>query len=211
MLDLNRAELVERFRRWRAIPVVTLADEEAARPLADALAAGGLPCAEITLRTEVGLRAMRELRRLRPDFIVGAGSVLTGHHARDAVDAGARFLVSPGFGPDVAEVAQNRGVLYIPGALTPTEIMRALAEGLDLIKIFPAAPLGGADYVRALAGPFPLARFIPTGGVSAETLEGYLAVKQVVACGGGWMARPDWIAEGRWDLVEEAARKAATG
>ncbi|MEU0672211.1 bifunctional 4-hydroxy-2-oxoglutarate aldolase/2-dehydro-3-deoxy-phosphogluconate aldolase [Streptomyces sp. NPDC006172] len=182
----------------RLLPVLTVASVASAGPLADALAAGGARCAEVTLRTpdaEQVLKAMAAHGALT----VGAGTVLTPDQAERAVAAGARFLVSPGFDDEVIDKGRELGVPVVPGAATATELMRALKAGLDTVKLFPAEPLGGTRMLRALAAPFPRARFVPTGGIGPERLSAYLAHPAVLAVGGSWMA-----AEGRLERGEYA-------
>lgn len=170
----------------RIVPVVVLEDASFAPDLADALTAGGIPCAEITLRTPAALDAIRAVAG-RPDFAVGAGTVLTVAQVDAAVDAGATYLVSPGFDDAVAQRAAQRGVPLVPGIATATEIQRAIAAGLDHLKVFPAAAVGGTPALRAFAGPFPGVRFLPSGGVSAANAAEYLALPSVFAVSGSWM------------------------
>ncbi|MEV7756118.1 bifunctional 4-hydroxy-2-oxoglutarate aldolase/2-dehydro-3-deoxy-phosphogluconate aldolase [Microbacterium sp. NPDC089180] len=170
----------------RIVPVVVLDDASFAPDLADALAAGGIPCAEITLRTPAALEAIRAIAG-RSDFAVGAGTVTTVAQVDAAVDAGATYLVSPGFDDAVAERAAARGVPLVPGIATATEIQRAVAAGLDHLKVFPAAAVGGPAALRAFAGPFPDVRFLPSGGVSAANAGEYLALPSVFAVSGSWM------------------------
>lgn len=170
----------------RVVPVVVLDDAAFAPDLADALAAGGIPCAEITLRTPAALDAIRAIAG-RSGFAVGAGTVTTARQVDEAVDAGATYLVSPGFDDAVAERAAARGVPLVPGVATATEIQRAVAAGLDHLKVFPAAAVGGPSSLRAFAGPFPDVRFLPSGGVSAANAGEYLALPSVFAVSGSWM------------------------
>ncbi|MEW1706284.1 bifunctional 4-hydroxy-2-oxoglutarate aldolase/2-dehydro-3-deoxy-phosphogluconate aldolase [Microbacterium sp. NPDC089190] len=170
----------------RIVPVVVLDDASFAPDLADALAAGGIPCAEITLRTPAALEAIRAIAG-RSDFAVGAGTVTTVAQVDAAVDAGATYLVSPGFDDAVAERAAARGVPLVPGIATATEIQRAVAAGLDHLKVFPAAAVGGPGALRAFAGPFPDVRFLPSGGVSAANAGEYLTLPSVFAVSGSWM------------------------
>jgi len=170
----------------RIVPVVVLDDAAFAPDLADALAAGGIPCAEITLRTPAALDAIRAIAG-RSGFAVGAGTVTTARQVDEAVDAGATYLVSPGFDDAVAERAAARGVPLVPGVATATEIQRAVAAGLDHLKVFPAAAVGGPSALRAFAGPFPDVRFLPSGGGSAANAGKYLALSSVFAVSGSWM------------------------
>lgn len=188
------------------LPVVTIERAEDTVPLARALRAGGIGCAEITLRTPASTEAIRRIAVEEPALLLGAGTVLTVGQAETALAAGARFLVAPGLDLDVVMWCAEREASLIPGVITPTEVMRALVLGLKLLKFFPAEEAGGAPMLRALHGPLPEARFIPTGGVSAANLTSYLRLPNVVACGGSWVAPSALIAAGAWD---EIARRAA--
>jgi len=192
----------------RVIPVVEIPHVADAVPLARALSAAGIPCGEITLRTASAVEAMAAIAEEFPDFLLGAGTVLTTEQADAAVAAGARFLVAPGVDGGVIGWAQERGVPILPGACTPTEIMATRARGIMTVKLFPAEACGGLTYLRAVAAPFPDMQFVPTGGVSAGNLAGYLAEKRVVACGGSWMVRRDLIASGEFGKIEQLAAEA---
>jgi 2-dehydro-3-deoxyphosphogluconate aldolase/(4S)-4-hydroxy-2-oxoglutarate aldolase len=184
----------------RLLPVVVLQDAGAAEPLAGALLAGGLRSVEVTFRTAAAADAIRAMAA-SPELLVGAGTVLTPEQVDRAIDAGARFVVSPGFGPAVVHRCQERGVPVFPGVATATEIQMALDAGLRTVKFFPAEQLGGATMVKALAAPFRGVRFIPTGGVTTANLAGYLALPAVLAVGGTWMVAPDLLAAGDWAEV----------
>jgi len=184
----------------RIVPVVVLADSAGAEPLAGALVAGGLHCVEVTFRTDAAADVIRAMT-VRPELVVGAGTVLTAEQAEQAVTAGARFVVSPGFGPAVVRRCQELGVPVFPGIATATEIQMALDAGLDTVKFFPAEQLGGVGMVKALSAPFRTVRFIPTGGVDTGNLADYLAVPSVLAVGGTWMVAPDLLAAGDWAEV----------
>lgn len=192
------------------LPVVTIERPDDAVPLARALLAGGIGCAEITLRTPAAAEAIRRIAGAEPALLVGAGTVLTVGQAEAALAAGARFLVAPGLDPEVVAWCAAREVPLVPGALTPTEVMRALALGLTLLKFFPAEGAGGVPVLRALHGPLPQARFIPTGGVSATNLAGYLRLPNVVACGGSWVAPAALIAAGAWGEIARRAAEASS-
>jgi 2-dehydro-3-deoxyphosphogluconate aldolase/(4S)-4-hydroxy-2-oxoglutarate aldolase len=184
----------------RILPVVILSDASQAEPLAAALLAGGLRCAEVTFRTEAAEAGIRTMTA-KSDLLVGAGTVLTAEQVDRAVDAGARFVVSPGFGPAVVRRCQEHGVPVFPGVATATEIQMALDAGLDTVKFFPAEQLGGVTMVKALAAPFRAVRFVPTGGVTAENLAGYLGLPAVLAVGGTWMVAAELLRAGAWDEV----------
>jgi 2-dehydro-3-deoxyphosphogluconate aldolase / (4S)-4-hydroxy-2-oxoglutarate aldolase len=201
--------LADRLRALGVVPVVEIDDAGAAVPLAEALLAGGIGCAEITFRTGAAAAAIAAIRRAVPGILVGAGTVLTADQVDLARDAGAAFLVSPGFGPSVVRRAAEVGLPIIPGACTPTEVQAALEAGCHLVKFFPAEAAGGIPYLRALAGPFRDVALVPTGGIDAGNLADYLAVPGVVACGGSWLVRREWIAAGDFAAVTAAAREAA--
>lgn len=202
--------LNDRLRGRGVVPVVVIRDPRRAVPLARALADGGLPCAEITFRTRAAAEAMRRIAAEAPDVLLGAGTVLTPGRAAAAREAGAQFVVSPGFDPRVVDYCQEHGLPVYPGVCTPTDIQRALGAGLEVLKFFPAGPLGGASFLKAISAPFPGLRFIPTGGVKRENLPGYLKMDQVLACGGSWMAPAAWIDESAFDRIrDEAARAVA--
>jgi 2-dehydro-3-deoxyphosphogluconate aldolase / (4S)-4-hydroxy-2-oxoglutarate aldolase len=188
------------FARLGVIPVLSVEEVERAEPLADALAAGGLPVAEITFRTAAAAAVIERLARRRPDVLVGAGTVLSVESLLAARDAGARFALAPGFTPEVVAKAQEIGMPFFPGVMTPSEIQGALACGARVVKFFPAQAAGGPAMLRALAAPYAFygVRFIPTGGVNSENLEAWLALESVVAVGGTWIATPQQIAGGDW-------------
>lgn len=192
------------------VPIVALGRAEDALPLADGLLAGGLPIAEITFRTAAAVDAIALLAERHPELQVGAGTVLSVRQADMAIAAGARFVVAPGFNPAVVDHCLERDVPVLPGVLTPTEIDQVLAREMHVAKLFPAGPIGGVGYLRAIAGPYPMMRFVPTGGVTAENLADYLALPSVVACGGTWLAKPDVLSRGDAAQVERLAREAVT-
>lgn len=195
------------FATVRLIPVITLQDAAHAGPLADALKAGGLPCAEVTLRTDAAEEAIRVMSQ-HPDMLVGAGTVLSQDQAERAIAAGARFIVTPGYSAKVVRVCQDRSVPVIPGAVTATEIGTALDDGIQVVKFFPAATMGGPAALRALAGPFPMVRFIPTGGVTPQNMAEYLSLSCVLAVGGSWVVAPALLASGNYAEVTRRAKDA---
>lgn len=205
---MRAEELSDRLAALRVVPVVSVADAADAAGLADALRAGGLPMVEITFRTDAAAEAIARVRAACPDVLVGAGTVLDAGTLDRALDAGAEFIVAPGFGPAVVARAAERGVAVLPGAVTPTEIEMALAAGLRLVKFFPAEASGGTRYLRAVSAPYREVRFVPTGGVSAANLSEYLALPSVAACGGTWIAPAGSIREHRWEEIIAAAAEA---
>jgi 2-dehydro-3-deoxyphosphogluconate aldolase / (4S)-4-hydroxy-2-oxoglutarate aldolase len=204
---LEHSPALHRIGTSRLVPVVVVDDPPSARPLADALVDGGLPVAEVTFRTSGAAAALQQMAA-NPDVCVGAGTVLTAEQVDAAVDAGAQFVVSPGLSRQVVRRCTERGVPAIPGVATATEVTHALALGVGVAKLFPAAQLGGVSMVRALAGPFPQMRFIPTGGVSADSAADYLAQRSVLAVGGSWMVPADLLRRGDFDQVAALTRQA---
>ena len=199
---------LERLGAIRIVPVVTIDDADRAPDVAAALVAGGIGCAEITLRTPQGLEAIRRAASIS-DIVVGAGTVLTVEQVDRCVDAGAQFLVSPGFDDEVVERAQFHGVAILPGVATATEIQRALRSGIDVVKFFPADRLGGLDTIAALAAPLADVRFVPSGGVNPSNAAAYLQHPAIFAISGSWMVSRDAIAAGDYDAISELSRAAA--
>ena len=193
----------------RIIPVVAMHGVEKAHPLADALIQGGLPCAEVTLRTEAAVAVITTLAK-RGDICVGAGTVLTIEQAKAARDAGAGFIVSPGFSEKVVQFCLDRSIPVVPGGCTPTEIQLALEFGIRLVKFFPAEAMGGIRTLKAVCGPFKMMMFIPTGGIHAQNLCDYLSHPCVPAIGGSWMVDAPLIAEGRFDEITRLTSEAVT-
>lgn len=193
--------------RPRIVPVVVLNDAAHAAPLADALVAGNLPVAEVTLRTAAGLDSIRAIAG-RDDILVGAGTVTTPEQVDAVADAGARFIVSPGFSHAVVDRSLELGIPVIPGCVTPSEIMAALEAGLTTVKFFPASTYGGAKAIKALAAPFVGVSFVPTGGVSTGNLADYLSLSCVPAVGGSWMVPADRIDAGDFETITQLSAEA---
>lgn len=187
--------------RTRILPVLQLEDAALAAPLARALVQGGVPVAEITLRTPAALAAIARLRRTEPELLVGAGTVVTATQVREAAGAGAQFVVSPGLDEAIVQAAQTAGLAVYPGAVTATELQAAQRLGLGVVKFFPAAQSGGPAAIRALHGPFPGLQLLPTGGITLENLAAYLRCPAVLACGGSFLAPADVLARGDWAAV----------
>ena len=199
---------LERIAALRIVPVLVIDDPSSAVPLGRALGDGGLPCAEVTLRTPSAMESLRRMAGELPDMLVGAGTVLSRAQAADARAAGARFVVAPGFNPAVVDYCQSVELPVFPGVCTPTEIEMALGAGLTVLKFFPAEPMGGLPFLQAIAAPYTTVSFLPTGGIGPANLASYLAFSRVVACGGTWMAPNDWIAARDFERVREATRSA---
>lgn len=199
MEDMNK--IISALSGIKVVPVIAINDVNKAVPLAQALAAGGLPCAEITFRTTEGEEAIRRIAREAPDVLVGAGTVLTVEQVDRAKAAGARFAVSPGFNPRVVDHCIDIGLPVFPGCSTPSDMEQAIERGLNVVKFFPAEATGGLAYIKAIASPYSMLRFIPTGGISPGNLAQYLAFSRVLACGGSWMVNTDLIDAGRFDDI----------
>ena len=191
------------------IPVVKIEDPSDTFPLVEAMARGGLPAAEITFRTAHALGAIEEVAKRLPDVLVGAGTVTNADQAKRAIDAGAKFIVGPGLSSKVAKVCREQNVVYLPGCVTPTEIIAALDEGITTVKFFPASVYGGLKAIKALSAPFSTVKFLPTGGVNATNLAEYLTFDRIAACGGSWMAEPSIVREKRFDEIEKLCREAS--
>lgn len=200
--------IYDEIARLKIVPVVALDDEKDAVALADALIGGGLPVAEITFRTAAAEGAIRAIAQQRPEMLVGAGTITNMGQAKRAVEAGAKFLVTPGFSDEITAYAVEREVPIFPGVCTPTEIMMTLKYNLPVVKFFPAAQYGGLATIKALNGPFPALKFMPTGGVSTANVKEYLAYPNIVACGGSWMVKKDLIAAGKFDEIRAMAAEA---
>ena len=202
------AEALAALSRIGLVPVITINSPHDAVPLAEALLDGGIGCAEVTFRTPAAAQAIANISSTCREMLVGAGTVLTVGQAEQATQAGAQYIVAPGFDPAVVGWCQERNVPVLPGAATPTEISLALARGLDLLKFFPAEAMGGAQMLQALSAPFASARFIPTGGITAANLPQYLALPNVAACGGSWMAKEGMISAGRFTEIARLSGQA---
>ena len=200
------SEIVKQIEDLKVVPVVAIQNLDDAERLADALTAGGIACAEITLRTEAGLPAIELLAR-RSGFLVGAGTVHNADQAAAVVDAGAKFVVAPGFNPKTVAMCIDKNVPVFPGTSSPTDLEMAMEFGLDIVKFFPAEAMGGVKTLKAFHGPYHTIRFMPTGGVSMTNLRDYLSLPYVIGCGGSWMAKGDLIAAGRFDEITRLAKE----
>jgi 2-dehydro-3-deoxyphosphogluconate aldolase/(4S)-4-hydroxy-2-oxoglutarate aldolase len=202
------SEVFQALRACRIVPVVKLPDVECAEPLGRALLAGGITSVEITFRSaaaEAGIQSMAKL----PGLLVGAGTIRSVEQARAAQRAGARFVVSPGLRADVVRYAQEQGLSISPGVCTPTEVEQALDLGVKVLKFFPAEQFGGIGTLKALGAVYPDVPFMPTGGINAKNLPEYLALENVLCCGGSWLAEPKLLSERRFEEIERRAREAS--
>ena len=202
------AEALAALGRIGLVPVITIESPGDAVPLATALLDGGIGCAEVTFRTPAAAEAIAGISGMCRELLIGAGTVLTVEQAERATQAGAQYVVAPGFDAAVVDWCQAHDVPVLPGVATPTEISMALARGLDLLKFFPAEAMGGVQTLQALSAPFASVRFVPTGGITAANLPEYLALPNVAACGGSWMARESMISAGQFAEIARLSRQA---
>ncbi len=202
-------DMMKRIEEMGIVPVVVIEDAKQALPLAEALCAGGLPCAEVTFRTAAAREAIREMKK-KENMLVGAGTVLSPEQVDEAVDAGAEFIVSPGFNRKVVRHCQEKGIPVIPGVCTPTEVEMALEEGIEVVKFFPAEAAGGIAMIKAMSAPYGSVRFMPTGGITTENLADYLSYNKVIACGGSFMVSKKLINEDQFGKIEELTREAVS-
>lgn len=200
--------VLEKIGQLKLVPVVKIEQAGDALPLGQALAAGGLPLAEITFRTDAAEEAIRILSDKLPEMLVGAGTVLTIDNARKAAAAGAKFIVAPGFNPKVVDYCLEHDIPVVPGVNSPTDIEMGLDRDLNVLKFFPAEASGGLRLLKALAEPYGGVKFMPTGGINADNVLQYLALKQVLACGGSWMVKTDFISAGRFDEITRLTQAA---
>ncbi|MCD8286375.1 MAG: bifunctional 4-hydroxy-2-oxoglutarate aldolase/2-dehydro-3-deoxy-phosphogluconate aldolase, partial [Clostridia bacterium] len=182
-------EMLDKIHKTKIVPVVVLNSVEETIPKMQALINGGLPCAEITFRTACAGEAIKLAVKTFPEMLIGAGTVINRQQCEDAIASGVQFIVSPGFSPDVAECCKEHGLLYLPGIVTPTEAMAAIAAGLTTLKFFPASDFGGHKTIKAISAAFPYVHFMPTGGVNETTVLDYLSDPKIIACGGSWMMK----------------------
>ena len=201
-------QILEELGKIGIVPVIALDDAKDAKPLAEALMKGGLPCAEVTFRTAAAEESIRIISENFPDMLVGAGTVLTTEQVDRAVNAGAKFIVSPGFNRKIVEYCIGKGIPVTPGTCTPSDIEQAIECGLDVVKFFPAEPSGGLAMIKALAGPYNQLKFMPTGGINAGNICDYLAYGKILACGGSWMVNKQYVAAGEFDKIEALTREA---
>ena len=203
-------EVLEKIQKIGIVPVVVLDDAKDAAPLAKALCEGGLPCAEVTFRTAAAEESIRIMAKEFPEMLVGAGTVLTTEQVDRAVNAGAKFIVSPGLNPTVVKYCVDKGIPVTPGTSNPSDVEMAISLGLDVVKFFPAEQAGGINMIKAMAAPYTQMKFMPTGGINAKNINSYLAFDKILACGGSWMVKKDLVAAGKFDeiqaLTEEAVR-----
>ena len=201
-------EVLEKIQKIGIVPVVVLNDAKDAEPLAKALCNGGLPCAEVTFRTDAAEESIRIMSEKYPEMLIGAGTVLTTEQMDRAVAAGAKFIVSPGLNPKIVKYCVEKNIPITPGICTPSEAEQAIENGLEVVKFFPAEPAGGLKMIKAMAAPYTGLKFMPTGGINATNVKEYLAYDKILACGGSWMVNSKLVAEGKFDEIEKLTREA---
>lgn len=202
------SDILERLSDYGVVPVVVINRAEDAKPLAKALYDGGLRCAEVTFRTDAAEESIRIMTENYKDMLVGAGTVLSIEQVDRAVNAGAKFIVSPGFDPEVVDYCISKNIVVLPGCATPTEVLQGVKRGLKVLKFFPAEQAGGLQMIKAMSAPYPMVKFMPTGGINANNLADYLDFNKICACGGSWMVKADLINNGQFDKIEEMTREA---
>lgn len=201
-------DILEQLAEIKIVPVIAISDVEKAVPLARALVEGGIPCAEVTFRTAEGEETMRRISKEVPEILLGAGTVLRTEQVDRAIDAGAKFIVSPGFNPKVVDYCIEKNITITPGCSTPSDMEQAIERGLKVVKFFPAEQSGGLAFLKAVAAPYTMLNFMPTGGIGPKNLREYLDFNRIVACGGSWMVRKDLIDDGNFDEIVKLCKEA---
>ena len=199
----------EKIASYGVVPVVVLNDVKDAKPLADVLVEGGLPVAEVTFRTEAAEESIRIMSEAYPDMCVGAGTVLSIEQVDRAVAAGAKFIVSPGFDPEVVDYCISKNIPVYPGTVTPSDVIQGVKRGLKVVKFFPAAQFGGVATIKAMGAAFTTMKFMPTGGISAKNLNEFLSCDKIIACGGSWMVKKDLVTAGDFETIKGMVKEAA--
>ncbi|MDR2252213.1 MAG: bifunctional 4-hydroxy-2-oxoglutarate aldolase/2-dehydro-3-deoxy-phosphogluconate aldolase [Endomicrobium sp.] len=190
------------------VPIVTLDKPQQAAPLAKAIYAGGIECAEITFRTAAAEESIKVISKEIPEMLIGAGTVLTIKQVDKAIAVGAKFIVTPGLNPKIVKYCLDKGVVIIPGCVTPSDIGTAIELGLEVVKFFPAEAAGGIDMIKAMSAPYATIKFMPTGGIDIKNLNTYLSFSKIIACGGSWMVNKDLITSGNYEIVTKLSKEA---
>ena len=201
-------KVLEEIYQIGIVPVIAIDDAKDAVPLAKALIDGGLPCAEVTFRTAAAEDAIAAMSKAFPEMLIGAGTVLTKEQVDRAVNAGAKFIVSPGLNPEIVKYCVEKNITVCPGCANPSDIEQAIALGLDTVKFFPAEAAGGLNMIKAMSAPYGNIKFMPTGGINAKNLNDYLAFKKIIACGGSFMVKSDLIKAGDFDKITAMTKEA---
>lgn len=203
-------DILNQLENCMIVPVVVLENAKDAKPLGEALCNGGLPCAEVTFRTEAAEESIRIMSESFPDMLVGAGTVLTTEQVDRAVNAGAKFIVSPGFDEEIVDYCLEKGITVLPGCATPSEVAKAVKRELEVVKFFPAEQAGGLPMIKAMAAPYTMVKFMPTGGINPENVKDYLAFNKIFACGGSWMVKNTLVENQEFDKICELSKEAVT-
>ncbi len=196
-------DVLKKISEVGILPVVVLDDAKDATKLAKALIEGGLPCAEVTFRTDAAEESIKLIAAEYPDMLVGAGTVLSVEQVKRAVNAGAKFIVSPGFDEDVVKYCLENNIPVTPGVCTPSDVQKGYKLGLDVLKFFPAEPSGGLNMIKAIAAPYTMMKFIPTGGINENNMEDYVKYDRILAIGGSWMVKSSLIKNGEFDKIKD--------
>ena len=205
---MEQGMLFDKIKKIGIVPVVKLEDAQDAKPLAKALCDGGLPCAEVTFRTEQAADAIKNMKEAYPEMLVGAGTVLTTSQVDEAVNAGAEFIVSPGLNPEVVEYCIEKNIPILPGCANPSDVEQAIKYGLKVVKFFPAEAAGGIKTIKAMAAPYVGLKFMPTGGINVGNLTEYLSCDKILCCGGSWMVKGDLVKAGDFGKIRELSAEA---
>lgn len=203
-------DILNQLEKCMIVPVVVLENAKDAKPLGEALCNGGLPCAEVTFRTEAAEESIRIMNESFPEMLVGAGTVLTTDQVDRAVNAGAKFIVSPGFDEEIVDYCLEKGITVLPGCATPSEVAKAVKRELEVVKFFPAEQAGGLPMIKAMAAPYTMVKFMPTGGINPENVKDYLAFNKIFACGGSWMVKNTLVENQEFDKICELSKEAVT-
>lgn len=203
-------DILNQLEKCMIVPVVVLENAKDAKPLGEALCNGGLPCAEVTFRTEAAEESIRIMSESFHEMLVGAGTVLTTDQVDRAVNAGAKFIVSPGFDEEIVDYCLEKGITVLPGCATPSEVAKAVKRELEVVKFFPAEQAGGLPMIKAMAAPYTMVKFMPTGGINPENVKDYLAFNKIFACGGSWMVKNTLVENQEFDKICELSKEAVT-
>jgi len=201
-------EVLQKIQKIGIVPVVVLNDSKDALPLAKALCDGGLPCAEVTFRTDAAEESIRIMAKEFPEMLIGAGTVLTTEQVDRAVAAGAKFIVSPGLNPKIVKYCVDKNIPITPGVTNPSDIEQGIELGLEVVKFFPAEQAGGLNMIKAMSAPYTKMKFMPTGGIDATNINSYLAFDKIIACGGSWMVKGDLVKAGDFEKITQLTREA---
>lgn len=201
-------EVLKKIQEIGILPVVVLEDAKDAKPLANALCEGGLPLAEVTFRTSAAKESIEIMSSQFPDMLVGAGTVLSVEQVKEAIKAGAKFIVSPGFDDEVVNYCLENNILVTPGTCTPSDVQKCYKLGLEVVKFFPAEPSGGLNMIKAIAAPYTTIKFIPTGGIDLNNMSNYLSYEKIFAIGGSWMVKGSLVKNGEFDKIKQMTKEA---